>query len=194
MTKIEIEKYRVDYGRAIEYSRPFYIELPPLLSPAAAAQENHGVCQMMYKLGMMWISWQCTNFIKEGLSFYKMAYLEDWPSLTNPNIQGLDALKSLSYNSTNNFSSFEIGQIKHAVLTNEQAKPAGKGIPHGISDDEYRYMAEGCSGWNSWLSKAHGMQQRRMKLLISLFFMRMARSHLPLWKRLHARICMISVF
>lgn len=143
MKKLDIEKYRDDYRKAIEWNKPFYFERPPIFSPAAAAQEGYGACRMMFKFGIVWIPWQYTNFIEEGLSFHETAYLGDWPSLTKFHIKGPEALKFLSYHCTNDLSKFEIGQIKHAILTNEQGKLAGEGILYKISENEYKYMGAG---------------------------------------------------
>lgn len=143
MSKLDIKKYREDWRKAIEWEKPFYLERPPTFSPAAAAQEGYGACQVMCRFIANWIPWQYTNFIEEGLSFHETAFLGDWSSLIKFHIKGSDALKFLSYHCVNDLSKFEIGQIKHAIQTNEQGKVAGDGILYKISEDEYKYQGGG---------------------------------------------------
>ena len=79
---------------------------------------------MMWKFISEWIPWQYTNFIDESLSFHETAYLGDWSSLTKFRIKGPDALKFLSRFCVNNLAKFNIGQIKHAIQTDEHGKVA----------------------------------------------------------------------
>lgn len=55
MTKLDIDKYRDDYAKSLEWGRPFYLERPAVFSPAAAAQEGHGACAMMWRFISVWV-------------------------------------------------------------------------------------------------------------------------------------------
>ena len=141
--KLDMEKYREDWKKATQWDKPFYVERPALFGPAIAAQEGYGACQVMVRFQANWIPWQYTNFVDEGSSFHKTAFIGDWSSLIKLRIKGADALKFLSYHCTNNLSSFDTAQLKHAIQTNEQGKVAGEGILMKIADDEYRYQGGG---------------------------------------------------
>jgi vanillate/3-O-methylgallate O-demethylase len=153
MARLDIAKYRDDYQRSLEWEKPFYIERPAVFSPAAAAQEGNGACAMMWRFISEWLPWQYTDFIDESLSFHQTAYLGDWSALTKFRVKGRDALKFLSAYTTNNLVKFNVGQIKHAIQTNEEGKVVGEGILYKISEDEYRYSG-GAAYWLSyWLNQ-----------------------------------------
>lgn len=155
MTRLDIDKYRDDYRRSLEWEKPFYIERPAVFSPAAAAQEGNGACSMMWRFISEWLPWQYTNFIDESLSFHETAYLGDWSALTKFRVKGPDALNFLSAYTTNNLATFNLGQIKHAIQTNEDGKVVGEGILYKISDDEYRYSG-GAAYWLAyWLKEGN---------------------------------------
>ncbi len=147
-TKFDIAKYREEWKRAIDWKRPFYLERPALFSPAAAAQENYGACQVMIRFISNWIPWQYTNFVHEGLSFHETAFLGDWSSLIKFRVHGRDALKFLTRHCTNDLSKLQVGQIKHAVQTNEYGKVAGEGVLYPVAEDEFVYQGGGAD----WLS------------------------------------------
>jgi len=151
MTKLDIDKYRDDYAKSLEWGRPFYLERPAVFSPAAAAQEGHGACAMMWRFISVWVPWQYTNFVDESLSFHETAYLGDWSALTKFRVKGPDALKFLSAYTTNDLSNFKLGQIKHAIQTNEDGKVVGEGVLYKISDEEYRYSGGGAYWLDYWL-------------------------------------------
>jgi vanillate/3-O-methylgallate O-demethylase len=155
VSKLDINKYRADYAKSLEWDKPFYIERPAVFSPAAAAQEGNGACSMMWRFISEWLPWQYTNFIDESLSFHETAYLGDWSALTKFRVKGPDALKFLSAYTTNNLSKFNAGQIKHAIQTNEEGKVVGEGILYKISDEEYRYSG-GAAYWLAyWLKEGN---------------------------------------
>lgn len=139
----DIGKYREEWRRAIDWAKPFYLERPPLFSPAAAAQENHGACQVMIRFISNWIPWQYTNFVEEGSSFHETAFLGDWSSLIKLRVKGRDAMKFLTRYCTNDLSRVQIGQIKHAVQTNERGKVAGEGVLYPVAADEFVYQGGG---------------------------------------------------
>ena len=143
MPKLDIERYREDFSKATQWDKPFYMDRPPLFGPAIAAQEGYGACQVMLRFVANWIPWQYTNFVEEGSSFHETAFIGDWSSLIKFHIKGPDALKFLSYHCTNDFSSLEIGQLKHSVQTNELGKVAGDGILYKIAKDEYTDLGGG---------------------------------------------------
>ncbi|HTF94140.1 MAG TPA: aminomethyl transferase family protein, partial [Verrucomicrobiae bacterium] len=151
--RLDIEKYREDWKKGIQWDKPFYVERPPLFSPAAAAQENHGACQVMVRFITNWIPWQYTNFVDEGMSFHKTAMLGDWSSLIKLRIKGPDAAKFLSHHTTNNLAKFALGQIKHAVQTDEEGKVAGEGVLFKVTDDDFAYQGGGADWLNHWLQK-----------------------------------------
>ncbi|MBI3014764.1 MAG: aminomethyl transferase family protein [Candidatus Tectomicrobia bacterium] len=162
MSQLDIQKFREEYRRSLEWDRPFYFERPAVFSPAAAAQENHGACNIMWKFISEWIPWQYTNFIEEGLSFHETAYLGDWSALTKFRIKGPDALEFLSYYCVNNLHKFNLGQIKHAIQTNEQGKVAGEGILYKISEEEYRYSGGGAYWLSYWFQQAKRNAEARI--------------------------------
>lgn len=155
MPKFDLEKYRDDYRRSLDWEKPFYIERPAVFSPAAAAQEGNGACAMMWRFISEWLPWQYTNYIDECLSYHQTACLGDWSPLTKFRVKGSDALKFLSAYTTNDLSKFAIGQIKHAIQTNEDGKVVGEGILYKISDEEYRYTGGGAYWLNYWLHEGN---------------------------------------
>jgi vanillate/3-O-methylgallate O-demethylase len=153
MTRLDINKYRADYAKSLEWDKPFYLERPAVFSPAAAAQEGNGTCAMMWRFISEWLPWQYSNFIDESLSYHETAYLGDWSPLTKFRVNGPEALKFLSAYTTNDLSKFNLGQIKHAIQTNEEGKVVGEGILYKISEDEYRYSG-GAAYWLAyWLKE-----------------------------------------
>ena len=157
MAILDIDKFRLEYSRSIEWDKPFYLERPAVFSPAAAAQENHGSCSLMWKFISEWIPWEYTNFIDESLSFHETAYLGDWSALTKFRIKGRGALDFLSRYSVNDLSRFHSGQIKHAIQTDKQGKIVGEGVLYKISEHEYRYSGGGAY----WLSHCFGRENGR---------------------------------
>jgi glycine cleavage system aminomethyltransferase T len=153
MTGLDADRYCAEYARSLEWERPFYFERPAVFSPAAAAQEGNGACSMMWRFISHWIPWQYTDFIDESLSFHETAYLGDWSALTKFRIKGSDALRFLSAYTVNDLSKFELGQIKHAIQTNEDGKVVGEGILYRISTEEYRYSGGGAYWLNYWLGQ-----------------------------------------
>jgi glycine cleavage system aminomethyltransferase T len=153
MTGLDRERYRAEYARSLEWEKPFYFERPAVFSPAAAAQEGNGACFMMWRFISQWIPWQYTDFIDESLSFHESAYLGDWSALTKFRIKGPDALSFLSAYTVNDLAKFDVGQIKHAIQTNESGKVVGEGILYRISADEYRYSGGGAYWLNYWLGQ-----------------------------------------
>jgi len=151
MSEFDIERYRADYARSLEWDRPFYVERPAFFSPAAAAQEGNGACSIMWRFISEWIPWQYTNFIEESLSFHETAYLGDWSALPKFSVKGPDAQNFLSAYTVNNLARFTPGQIKHAIQTNEEGKVAGEGILYKADAEDYRYTG-GAAYWLShWL-------------------------------------------
>lgn len=148
--RLDIEKYRADWRKALQWNKPFYFERPPLFSPAAAAQENNGACQVMTRFISNWIPWQYTNFVEEGLSFHQTAFLGDWSSLIKLRIKGPEALMFLSLHCTNDLSRFPLGQVKHAVQTDERGKVAGEGVLYKLTEDEIVYQGGGADWLYHW--------------------------------------------
>jgi vanillate/3-O-methylgallate O-demethylase len=151
MAKLDLGKYREEYRKSLEWDKPFYLERPAVFSPAAAAQEGNGACAMMWRFISEWLPWQYTNYIDESLSFHETAYLGDWSALTKFRVKGPDALTFLSAYTTNDVSKFNVGQIKHAIQTNEDGKVVGEGILYKISEEEYRYSGGGAYWLDYWL-------------------------------------------
>lgn len=151
MAKLDLNKYREDYQKSLEWEKPFYLERPAVFSPAAAAQEGNGACAMMWRFISERLPWQYTNYIDESLSFHETAYLGDWSPLTKFRVRGPEALKFLSAYTTNDLSKFNIGQIKHAIQTNEDGKVVGEGILYKISEEEYRYSGGAAYWLNYWV-------------------------------------------
>ena len=151
MAKLDIGRYREEYRKSLEWEKPFYLERPAVFSPAAAAQEANGACSMMWRFISEWLPWQYTNYIDESLSFHETAYLGDWSALTKFRVKGPQALEFLSAYTTNDLSRFNVGQIKHAIQTNEDGKVVGEGILYKISDQEYRYSGGGAYWLDYWL-------------------------------------------
>jgi glycine cleavage system aminomethyltransferase T len=153
MAKLDIARYREDYRQSLEWAKPFYLERPAVFSPAAAAQEGNGACALMWRFISMWLPWEYTDFVEESLSYHETAYLGDWSALTKFRVKGPEALKFLSAYTTNDLSKFSVGQIKHAIQTNEDGKVVGEGILYKISDDEYRYSGGGAYWLAYWLKE-----------------------------------------
>lgn len=151
MSMLDIERYRADYAKSLEWDRPFYFERPPVFSSAAAAQEGNGACAMMWRFISQWLPWQYTDFVDESLSFHETAYLGDWSSLPKFRVKGPDARKFLSAYTVNNLARFDLGQIKHAIQTNEDGKVVGEGILYKISDEEFRYTGSAAPWLRYWL-------------------------------------------
>src|SRR5262245_42487016 len=152
-SQFDIERYRADYAKSLEWERPFYVERPAMFSPAAAAQEGNGACSMMWRFISEWIPWQYTNFVEESLSFHETAYLGDWSALPKFCVKGRDALKFLSAYTVNNLARFEPGQIKHAIQTNEEGKVAGEGILYKAGAEDYRYTGGAAYWLNHWFQE-----------------------------------------
>lgn len=148
--KLDIEKYRSDWAKAIQWDKPFYLERPPLFGPAAAAQEGYGTCQVMTRFITNWIPWQYTNFVEEGMSFHETAFLGDWSSLIKLSIKGPDAQKFLSQYSTNDVHRFPFGLVKHAVQTDEKGQVAGEGVLYRVAEDHFKYQGGGADWLMHW--------------------------------------------
>jgi glycine cleavage system aminomethyltransferase T len=151
MPPLDLNRFREDYWKSIQWEKPFYLERPAVFSPAAAAQENYGDCYMMFKFISAWLPWQYTGFLEEASSFHDTAYLGDWSALTKLRVTGPDALAFLSRHSTNNMGQFATGQIKHAIQTNAEGKVAGEGILYKISEEEYRYTGGAVYWLDYWI-------------------------------------------
>jgi vanillate/3-O-methylgallate O-demethylase len=162
MAKFDPERYTADYAKSLEWEKPFYVERPAVFSPAAAAQEGNGSCSMMWRFISEWIPWQYTNFIDESLSFHETAYLGDWSALTKLRVRGPEALKFLSAFTVNNLGSFNVGQIKHAIQTNEDGKVVGEGILYKIADHDYRYTGGAAYWLKYWLDAGGWNAQGRI--------------------------------
>lgn len=160
--RLNIDEYRDNYRRSLEWEKPFYLERPAVFSPAAAAQEGNGGCSLMYRFISEWIPWQYSNFIDEGLSFHETAYLGDWSALTKFRVKGPDALRFLGAYCATNLARFDVGQIKHAIQTNEQGKVAGEGILYRISDEEFRYSGGGAFWLNHWFQQGRWKAEARI--------------------------------
>ncbi len=169
MLKLDIEKYRDDWSEALQWEKPFYLERPALFSPAAAAQEGNGACQVMWKLIATWIPWQYTDWIEEAMAFHETAFLGDWTSVTKWRIKGPEAFKFLSYYCVNDLSKLAINQLKHAIQTNEQGKVAGEGILYRISEDEFVYTGGGAYWLDYWFHA--GKWNAEAKIVNADFFM-----------------------
>ena len=109
----------------------------------------------MWRFISMWVPWQYTDFIEESLSYHETAYLGDWSALTKFRVKGPEALRFLTAYTTNDLSKFNVGQIKHAIQTNEDGKVVGEGILYRVSDDEYRYSG-GAAYWLAYWLKEGG--------------------------------------
>jgi vanillate/3-O-methylgallate O-demethylase len=153
VTKFDLDRYREDYRRSLEWEKPFYTERPAVFSPAASVQEGNGACSMMWRFISQWIPWQYTNFVDESLSFHDTAYLGDWSALPKLRIKGPDALKFLSAHSVNDLEKFDLGRIKHAIQANEDGKVVGEGILYRILADELRYTGGGVYWLSDWLKQ-----------------------------------------
>src|SRR6185503_729538 len=114
---LDIAKFREDFAKAIDRDRPFYLERPPIFSPAAAAQDAANSSRMLWCWAPIWIPWEYTRWLDEGRSFHDTAYIGDWSALVKVNIKGKQALQFLSHIGTNDLSKFSIGQVKHHVQT-----------------------------------------------------------------------------
>ena len=153
MSNFDVERYCADYGKSLEWDKPFYVERPAVFSPAAAAQEGNGSCSLMWRFISQWIPWQYTDFIDESLSFHETAYLGDWSALPKFRVEGPQALEFLGAYTVNNLVDFNTGQIKHAIQTNEDGKVVGEGILYKLADNEYRYTGGGAYWLSTWLAR-----------------------------------------
>jgi vanillate/3-O-methylgallate O-demethylase len=69
-----------------------------------------------------WGAAEYTNWIDEQMSWKETCYFGDWSFLAALIIEGPDALKMFSDFSVNTFARFDVGQAKHAIQCDEDAK------------------------------------------------------------------------
>lgn len=147
---IEMNRFRDDYWSSLQLDRPFYSQRPAAFSPAAAAQEHYAESAIMWKFISQWIPWQYTDYHDESMSFHESAYLGDWSSLPKFRISGPDAVRFLSAYCGNSFRTFEVGQVKHSIQTNEEGKVVGEGVLYKRPDGSFRYTGGGAYWLNYW--------------------------------------------
>jgi vanillate/3-O-methylgallate O-demethylase len=152
MPRLNTAKFREDFAKALDRTRPFYLERPPMFSPAAAAQDAANGSRMLWCWAPIWLPWEYTRWLEEGRSFHDTAYIGDWSALVKVNIKGPQALQFLSHIGTNDLSKFSIGQVKHHVQTNEQGKIAAQGVLYRVAEDQFWYTG-GSAYWASYMLK-----------------------------------------
>jgi len=85
--------------------------------------------------------YEFTDWIDESMSWKETCYIGDWSPLVKFSVKGPDALAFWSTITINSFSTFDIGQAKHAVLPNEKGKVMGEGILMRIAEDELYFTS-----------------------------------------------------
>jgi glycine cleavage system aminomethyltransferase T len=139
-------KYRADWELALDASKPYYTDRPPMFSSAAAAQDEANRSRMLWQWAPIWLPWEYTNWMDEARSFHDSAYIGDWSGLVKIKISGPDALAFLTHIGTNDLSNFAIGRVKHFVQVNEHGKLASQGVLYRIREDEFLYTG-GSAYW-----------------------------------------------
>src|SRR5438874_2503931 len=150
-SRLDLDRFREDYWKSLEWERPFYVERPPAFTPAAAAQESYSQSSIMLKFISQWLPWQYTDYHDESMSFHESAYLGDWSSLPKFHVSGPDATAFLDAYCANSFRVFEPGQIKHSIQTNEDGKIVGEGILYRLEDGSFRYTGGSAYWLDYWL-------------------------------------------
>lgn len=89
-----------------------------------------------------------TDWMDESLSWKTTCYIGDWSFLWQHRFTGPDALRLIVDFTVKNFETFEIGQSKHAVHTNNDGKVIHEGVLTRFGEDDY--MVHGRGGY--WLS------------------------------------------
>jgi glycine cleavage system aminomethyltransferase T len=117
--------------------RAFYLERPPLFSPAAAAQDAANHSRLLWCWSAIWIPFEYASWLEEARSFHDAAFIGDWTGLGKIRIKGRDALTFFSQLGTNDLSKFSIGSVKHHVQVNEQGKIAAQGVLCRLAQDDF---------------------------------------------------------
>ncbi|MFC7401040.1 glycine cleavage T C-terminal barrel domain-containing protein [Citricoccus sp. GCM10030269] len=89
-----------------------------------------------------------TDWLDESLSWKQDCYIGDWSFLWQHRFTGPDALRLIADYTVNDFSTFEIGQSKHAIHTNKDGKVIHEGVLTRFGDEDF--MVHGRGGY--WLS------------------------------------------
>jgi glycine cleavage system aminomethyltransferase T len=93
------------------------------------------------RFGFGFEGFEFTDWIDESMSWKETCYIGDWSPLVKFSVKGPDALAFWSTITINSFSTFDIGQAKHAVLPNEKGKVMGEGILMRIAEDELYFTS-----------------------------------------------------
>jgi len=94
--------------------------------------------------------YEFTDWIDESMSWKQTCYIGDWSPLVKFTVKGPQALEFWSSITINSFSSFDIGQAKHAVLPNEKGKVMGEGILMRLAEDELYFTSGPGAIWAAY--------------------------------------------
>lgn len=78
-----------------------------------------------------------TDWLDESLSWKDTCSIGDWSFLWQHRLSGPDVHRLLSETSVNSYSTFRVGQSKHAIHTNRDGKVIHEGIVTRYGDDDY---------------------------------------------------------
>ncbi|WP_409464377.1 hypothetical protein [Amycolatopsis sp. GA6-003] len=78
-----------------------------------------------------------TDWLDESLSWKQTCYIGDWSFLWQHRFTGPDVLTMLGDITVNSFTTFDIGQSKHAIHTNRDGKVIHEGVLSRLGRDEY---------------------------------------------------------
>lgn len=121
---------------------------PAYFSPALMAQEEHGAGAFDH-FGPMLLPQEFSSWAEESQAHVRSCYLGDWSPLHKVVVRGPQALDFLRQLGHRPLGAFRVGQVKHHVHLDDQARVTSEGVLCRVGEQEYLYTA-GSADWLLW--------------------------------------------
>lgn len=144
MYKFDIDQFKRDFF--VQHDQPdlpFSTDRRPVFSSAAPAMDKVNASRVWRRWGDTFIAWQYGEWLQEASAHTSTAFIGDWSAISKVEITGRDATRFLEAIGVADLSKFQIGRIRHYVLTDHNGKVTTEGVLGRISENEYYYTAGG---------------------------------------------------
>lgn len=146
------------YEKAVQYSKPAFIERPLIGSPAAPAQAITNVSALWANIKTPFLfAYEYTRWWKESIALRNAAILGDWSWLDKCIVRGQDASRFMAFATVKDISKQQVGQVMYTPMVNEDGKIAIEGLTMRLSPNEYMFSQTAARKWLTHLQSVTGM-------------------------------------